>query len=143
MTDEKEYIKTRNWVLLDIEYIPCTRTHKCVRKLYMLAKDGNMDLLLEFFPCQPLRKLDKKYQRTFWYCQREIHKLSYHPRLPSPPCLSVVKELNNFIVDNDIELVFYKCGDIEKNLCKELDICLLYTSPSPRDRTRSRMPSSA
>ena len=26
---------------------------------------------------------------------------------------------------------------------KQSDICLLYTSPSPRDRTRSRMPSSA
>ena len=25
----------------------------------------------------------------------------------------------------------------------EMTICLLYTSPSPRDRTRSRMPSSA
>ena len=25
----------------------------------------------------------------------------------------------------------------------ELDICLLYTSPSPRDRQKSRMPSSA
>ena len=25
----------------------------------------------------------------------------------------------------------------------DLHICLLYTSPSPRDRTRSRMPSSA
>ena len=25
----------------------------------------------------------------------------------------------------------------------KVDICLLYTSPSPRDRTRSRMPSSA
>ena len=25
----------------------------------------------------------------------------------------------------------------------QLDACLLYTSPSPRDRTRSRMPSSA
>ena len=25
----------------------------------------------------------------------------------------------------------------------EISICLLYTSPSPRDRTRSRMPSSA
>ena len=24
-----------------------------------------------------------------------------------------------------------------------LNVCLLYTSPSPRDRTRSRMPSSA
>ena len=26
---------------------------------------------------------------------------------------------------------------------KKTNICLLYTSPSPRDRTRSRMPSSA
>ena len=25
----------------------------------------------------------------------------------------------------------------------QYDLCLLYTSPSPRDRTRSRMPSSA
>ena len=25
----------------------------------------------------------------------------------------------------------------------QTEICLLYTSPSPRDRTRSRMPSSA
>ena len=31
-----------------------------------------------------------------------------------------------------------------QNRIKELNvICLLYTSPSPRDRTRSRMPSSA
>ena len=26
---------------------------------------------------------------------------------------------------------------------EEIEACLLYTSPSPRDRTRSRMPSSA
>ena len=31
----------------------------------------------------------------------------------------------------------------EKNEHGHHDICLLYTSPSPRDRTRSRMPSSA
>ena len=31
----------------------------------------------------------------------------------------------------------------ESLLLKLDDICLLYTSPSPRDRTRSRMPSSA
>src|SRR5665811_1710167 len=29
------------------------------------------------------------------------------------------------------------------NMVDELGRCLLYTSPSPRDRTRSRMPSSA
>ena len=29
------------------------------------------------------------------------------------------------------------------NKWQDVNICLLYTSPSPRDRTRSRMPSSA
>ena len=36
--------------------------------------------------------------------------------------------------------------EIAKDLAKQFNIdktCLLYTSPSPRDRTRSRMPSSA
>ena len=31
----------------------------------------------------------------------------------------------------------------EEAMEETLEICLLYTSPSPRDRTRSRMPSSA
>ena len=31
----------------------------------------------------------------------------------------------------------------ETFISKDISICLLYTSPSPRDRTRSRMPSSA
>ena len=30
-----------------------------------------------------------------------------------------------------------------KKLNPELKVCLLYTSPSPRDRQKSRMPSSA
>ena len=34
-------------------------------------------------------------------------------------------------------------GEIEKPFPKDATACLLYTSPSPRDRTRSRMPSSA
>jgi len=33
--------------------------------------------------------------------------------------------------------------DTWNNYQEELKACLLYTSPSPRDRTRSRMPSSA
>eukprot|EP00656_Telonema_subtile_P014444 TRINITY_DN17404_c0_g1_i1.p1 TRINITY_DN17404_c0_g1~~TRINITY_DN17404_c0_g1_i1.p1 ORF type:complete len:110 (+),score=23.90 TRINITY_DN17404_c0_g1_i1:3-332(+) len=37
--------------------------------------------------------------------------------------------------------VLKKLGD--KNQLTDLQHCLLYTSPSPRDRTRSRMPSSA
>jgi len=51
----------------------------------------------------------------------------------------------------NIYLLVWKNADPKKRLAKFkntrsdwlLRICLLYTSPSPRDRTRSRMPSSA
>ena len=32
---------------------------------------------------------------------------------------------------------------LEDDVVEEISICLLYTSPSPRDNTLSRMPSSA
>ena len=51
-----------------------------------------------------------------------------------------VLELNSLQVPNSLEMrvdIF----DCSNELC--LLTCLLYTSPSPRDRTRSRMPSSA
>ena len=41
--------------------------------------------------------------------------------------------------DESLEL---KTGDKARKLTQR-EVCLLYTSPSPRDRTRSRMPSSA
>ena len=40
-----------------------------------------------------------------------------------------------------VSLTFEK--PVTYNESKPISICLLYTSPSPRDRTRSRMPSSA
>ena len=45
--------------------------------------------------------------------------------------------LGNYLAENMIEFGLQD-GSNEQN-----DYCLLYTSPSPRDRTRSRMPSSA
>ena len=36
-----------------------------------------------------------------------------------------------------------KAADLNANQLQTIYSCLLYTSPSPRDRTRSRMPSSA
>ena len=38
---------------------------------------------------------------------------------------------------------FYLCQSKHYELLDRYGDCLLYTSPSPRDRTRSRMPSSA
>ena len=37
----------------------------------------------------------------------------------------------------------FQRGDMSVEVSAPSNICLLYTSPSPRDRTRSRMPSSA
>ena len=39
--------------------------------------------------------------------------------------------------------MWYFWHGTEHRTCRFLHVCLLYTSPSPRDRTRSRMPSSA
>ena len=46
-------------------------------------------------------------------------------------------ERNPNLPGEAVEDVIMGCGNPEG------PICLLYTSPSPRDRTRSRMPSSA
>ena len=43
----------------------------------------------------------------------------------------------------DVENITYRGGETGKGTFNSGDACLLYTSPSPRDRTRSRMPSSA
>ena len=46
----------------------------------------------------------------------------------------------------DDELVMFESGAMVQHILNRYaqgQLCLLYTSPSPRDRTRSRMPSSA
>ena len=68
--------------------------------------------------------------------REETYKVARRHKVPvtvvSNSFLSVPKEpLINFIAVSDS---FDAADDY---------ICLLYTSPSPRDRTRSRMPSSA
>ena len=42
-----------------------------------------------------------------------------------------------------IDPMLEAAGFSDDSVTRELEFCLLYTSPSPRDRTRSRMPSSA
>ena len=51
---------------------------------------------------------------------------------------TILEELNSLYKDHN------KSAIIESRAIHIIDsACLLYTSPSPRDRTRSRMPSSA
>ena len=61
--------------------------------------------------------------------------------------LENLDEESLFQIQNTISEIIkernFKKGDIEAIVDDSFNICLLYTSPSPRDRTRSRMPSSA
>ena len=52
------------------------------------------------------------------------------------------RQLFNWMYCNEVnDLTELK--NLPKSLIDDLKICLLYTSPSPRDMRRSRMPSSA
>ena len=87
--------------------------------------------------------------------------LTAHPtQFYTPAVLDIMEELRALIDANqinDIDITLQQLGltslvnakkptplDEAKNIIHILrNTCLLYTSPSPRDRTRSRMPSSA
>ena len=109
-------------MIMDVEYIQTSEKHRCIRKLYMLTKSGSIESELEFYPCVRYKDLAAKYQHAFHYCQKYIHKLSYSPWGYSPLCCNALKEVNEFIVYNEIELVLFKGGTIEKDLCNELCI---------------------
>ena len=110
-------MKEKNFAIMDIEYIQTSETHRCIRKMYILAKDGYTDLELNFYPCKRYENLKKFHQRSFRFCRRHIHKLEYEPERYSPPCKTALSKANAFIVYNNIDLILYKGGTIEKDLC--------------------------
>ena len=118
----RELLLEKHWALLDVEFIRTSPTHRCIRKLYALEKNGHTDLELDFYPCKRYENIQWKYQRSFQYCKRHVHKLNYNPKKYSPECRQVLPLLNEFIVNGGIELILYKGGSIEKDLCKALYI---------------------
>ena len=53
-----------------------------------------------------------------------------------------LQDLNDYLDENNVAVEEIDTKSIEDILI-ETESCLLYTSPSPRDRQKSRMPSSA
>ena len=120
MEDDKTELAEKNWAILSVDFISTSSRHRCIRKLYILTKNG-FDMEMEFYPCRPYRDLLLKYRRTFQVYRQHIHKLSYTPWGISSPCRFAVPKLNEFVVNNGIDLILFK-GHIERSLCKELDI---------------------
>ena len=69
----------------------------------------------------------------------------------NPDIVSLVKKIEDFGADgitvhprqDERHITLNDAYDISKVVTTEYNICLLYTSPSPRDVEESRMPSSA
>src|SRR5665811_1239148 len=77
-------------------------------------------------------------ESIWWYPMRRDEQIRPGPYNPSFN-LEFDMSVREPLVSMWFELVFGSPRDI--NLCLGTNSCLLYTSPSPRDRTRSRMPS--
>ena len=55
---------------------------------------------------------------------------------------AVYRQMTNYVLIS-VPLFIFMAALLERSGPDRSNNCLLYTSPSPRDRTRSRMPSSA
>ena len=92
--------------------------------------------------------LDTDSSREIRIAMKKGQVMKEH-KTPYPIVVEIFEGSVNFGVNGETHLV--KRGDLltlEGNIPHDLkaeedSVCLLYTSPSPRDRTRSRMPSSA
>ena len=88
----------------------------------MLGKDGMTECELEFIPCAEFNSLNKKYQRAFIYCYKNIHKLDYRPKDTILQCKDAEDVIKEFASRLNAELIIYKGGSIEKRLCEKINI---------------------
>ena len=115
-------MREENFLIMDIEYIQISASHRCIRKLYMLGKDGCTEMMEEFYPCKRFNQLTEKYQSTFEWCRRNIHGLNYDPFRYCPNCNNVDEIVAHFISKNGFKFVTFKGGNIERELCKRIGV---------------------
>ena len=115
-----------------------------------IIEKGGADLLISFEPAESLRAMSKLSKDT-------VAVVNTQPIIPVTVALGTsvyldpkmyIDELKSKlkrVVVLDAESMAREAGNILalNMVMLGASSCLLYTSPSPRDRTRSRMPSSA
>ena len=139
--------------------IPCVQCNQTVkfRDLFKYAKDLKADALVTGHYVSRIQKNGhanlyraKDYNRDQSYflfstTQEQLDYLRFPlGEIEKNETRSLAKKLNLNVADkpDSQDICFVPNGDYS-SVIKKFRPCLLYTSPSPRDRTRSRMPSSA
>ena len=97
-----------------------SRIHNCVRMLAIVCYDGSM-AVFEFTPCVKFNDLVKKEQESYNRCFN-LHRLDYEPRFTTPPCIDSVDTVRSFLLRKQINVILYKGGTQERDLCYALNI---------------------
>ena len=115
-------IKKGNFMFLDVEYIQTTKSHQCVRKFYILGKNGNYEYQAEFYPCKRFHELDEQFKKAFCFCRKNIHKLTYNPIYYSPQCRTALSVIQKIVTDFSCDFILYKGGTIERDICERIGV---------------------
>ena len=90
---------------------------------------------VDFYPCTPAAK--RFVKRVIWHPGAESEMTSFSTVVKTDALYSISNLIANGAEVTDFNIHCYNGSDYAPV------ICLLYTSPSPRDGLLSRMPSSA
>ena len=112
-------------------------TKKTVKTFVMFYETGSIFTFIPMVYANGIASLD--YQATKKY---KLTKAATKKQSPRTPTATLLKPGHKapFPQADDFEKVLFGFFKVSKG---EYTDCLLYTSPSPRDRQKSRMPSSA
>ena len=106
-----------------------------------------------YYLSRPVENIPYEYYLAF--CNKETrgrelkNSIAYQARQSSADAAALVPEITlagGSFADLFTQAVVKDTFELQQNQAMGIDqggICLLYTSPSPRDRQKSRMPSSA
>ena len=96
-----------------------SKHHFCRRRTALRTYSG-AEIVLDGNPCIPKKYLKNKDRSSYEYCRREIHGLSFEPKQPYFECHQIAEKIWRFLVKHDIEIVFYKGGTAESDVCWEI-----------------------
>ena len=102
-----------------------------------------LDYVFQEHPCSISLRISTSLQlpcireKDLWIQRKGIWTYDIHFQHEAYDLVGLLQRLKMLRNETSIENASYSCD------CPDALGCLLYTSPSPRDRTRSRMPSSA
>ena len=96
--------------------------HHCFKRRTALRTFSGAELVLDGNPCIPEERLRGRDRESFQHCKKNLHGLDFMPPRPYFECHQIVERIWRFLEKHNIEIVFYKGGTIEKDVCWEIGI---------------------